>query len=52
MIISSHFYTQEFKNERRQVTVNILQIGMWSIGMAKETRLGCLVHIVQRYKTH
>ena len=30
-----------------QVNVRILQIRMWNIRMAKETRLGCLVQIVQ-----
>ena len=29
------------------VKLKILQIIMWNIGMAKETRSGCLVHIVQ-----
>ena len=26
--------------------LKILEIIMWNMGMAKETRLGCLVHIV------
>ena len=35
------------KYEKRQVNVKFLHIRMWNIGMAKETRLECLVHIVQ-----